>query len=73
MNTAQIQHQHIIHKDPYIVIAGELEGHGLIPLRAHVDHSARRLAEVKLQRHSQMVVPPKCSLCMIALNGFITV
>ena len=43
-------------KTPYVVVAGELEGHGLLALGAGVDLAAGGLAEGHLYRHAQVVV-----------------
>ena len=52
----QIQHQHIVDEYPHIVVAGELEGHGYIPIDSRIDQTSRRLAEVNAHRHSKIMV-----------------
>ena len=55
MNTADIRHQHAVNEDPYVVVAAEPEGHGI--LRAHVGElAASGLLEGDLHGKTQIVV-----------------
>ncbi len=55
VDTAQVQDQHAVDKDPNVVISGELEAHVLLAL-AGIDHTVGGLAEVHVHCHAQVVV-----------------
>ena len=63
--TAQVQHQHIVNVNPYVVVPGKLKYHiicGMIS--AGINFSADRLTEIYLHRHAEMVVDVLTAVCI---------
>ena len=53
MDTAHIQHQHPVHEDPDVIVAGELKGHRQIRLRVF---AAGGVVELSVQAGTELVV-----------------
>ena len=51
VDAAQIQHQHVIHKYPHIIVTGERKSHRLLAVSS-VDHTIIGLAEIYFHSHA---------------------